>query len=66
MGIHNTHNESGGPCTDDNPCEVDGEGDETSLPGRAYGQRVHMIGACLTAGSALDLSRAECTLTPAA
>ncbi|MFL1378775.1 MULTISPECIES: trypsin-like serine protease [unclassified Nocardiopsis] len=66
VGIHNTHNESGEQCTDDNPCEVDGEGNETSLPGRAYGQQVHMIAACLAAGSELDLSRAECSLPAAA
>ncbi len=65
-GIHNTHNESGGPCTDNNPCEVDGAGEETSLPGRAYGQQVHGVAACLTAGSELDLSLAGCTLPGAA
>ncbi|MEV7076521.1 trypsin-like serine protease [Streptomyces sp. NPDC093990] len=62
VGIHNTHNESGEQCTDNNPCEVDQGGAVTSVQGRAYGQQVHMLGACLTAGSQLDLSRPGCTL----
>lgn len=66
VGIHNTHNESGERCTDDNPCEVDREGNETSLPGRAYGQQVHMLAACLTEGSELDPSRPGCPLPAAA
>ncbi len=63
VGIHNTHNEAGEQCTDNNPCEVDRHGAVTSVPGRAYGQQVHMITPCLTKGSRLDLSREGCTLT---
>ncbi|WP_052192956.1 trypsin-like serine protease [Streptomyces sp. CNQ431] len=66
MGIHNTHNTGGEQCTDNNPCEVEQDGTVTAVQGRAYGQQVHMIGACLTEGSELDLSRAGCTLTAAA
>lgn len=63
VGIHNTHNEAGGKCTDDNPCEVGADGAVTSVKGRGYGQQVHMIAACLTKGSKLDLSRKSCNLT---
>ncbi|WP_066361947.1 trypsin-like serine protease [Herbidospora mongoliensis] len=63
VGIHNTHNEAGGRCTDDNPCEVSPRGAVTSVKGRSYGQQVFTIGACLTKGSRLDLSRKGCTLT---
>ncbi|MFJ1648226.1 hypothetical protein [Streptomyces sp. NPDC088258] len=66
VGIHNTHNEAGERCTDDNPCEVGPDGSVTSVRGRGYGQQVHMIAACLTKGSKLALSRHDCTLTGAA
>ncbi|MEU5926322.1 trypsin-like serine protease [Streptomyces antimycoticus] len=64
-GIHNTHNDAGEQCTDDNPCEVDSDGTVTSVKGRGYGQQVYMIPACLTKGSKLDLSQQGCTLTGA-
>jgi hypothetical protein len=63
--IHNTHNDAGGPCTDDNPCEVGPDGAVTSVEGRGYGQQVYMLTACLTEGTKLDLSRRGCTLTGA-
>ncbi|ONI92935.1 peptidase S1 [Saccharothrix sp. ALI-22-I] len=65
VGIHNTHNVAGEQCTDDNPCEVGPDGAVTSVQGRGYGQQVHLIAACLTKGSKLDLSRQGCTLTGA-
>lgn len=61
-GIHNTHNEAGERCTDDNPCEVGPNGAVTSVKGRSYGQQVNLIGACLSRGSRLDLSRKGCAL----
>ncbi|MCI2418695.1 trypsin-like serine protease [Saccharopolyspora sp. K220] len=63
VGVHNTHNQDGEQCTANNPCEVAEDGTVTAERGRSYGQRVDMITACLTTGSALDLSRPECTLT---
>ena len=63
VGIHNTHNDAGGQCTDDNPCEVGPGGDLTSVQGRAYGQQVYMITSCLSKGSKVDLSRQGCALT---
>lgn len=65
VGIHNTHNDAGEQCTDNNPCEVDSDGTVASVQGRGYGQQVYMAGACLTEGSKLDLSRRGCTLTGA-
>jgi hypothetical protein len=65
VGIHNTHNRDGEECTDNNPCEVDAAGNVTFEQGRGYGQQVHMIAACLTGGSELDLSRRDCALTGA-
>ncbi|MFE3828232.1 trypsin-like serine protease [Streptomyces sp. NPDC059092] len=65
VGIHNTHNDAGEQCTDNNPCEVDQDGDVTSVQGRGYGQQVHMIAACVAKGSKLDLSARGCALTGA-
>ncbi|WP_020502233.1 trypsin-like serine protease [Sciscionella marina] len=62
VGIHNTHNESGARCTENNPCEVAADGAVSSVKGRGYGQQVRMIPGCLTAGSELDLDRPGCTL----
>ncbi|MFI1770006.1 trypsin-like peptidase domain-containing protein, partial [Streptomyces sp. NPDC020800] len=63
VGIHNTHNDDGQQCTNDNPCEVATDGTVTSTKGRGYGQQVNMITACLPRGSRLDLSHQGCTLT---
>ncbi|MER5889768.1 trypsin-like serine protease [Streptomyces sp. NPDC001941] len=63
VGVHNTHNADGEQCTDDNPCEVAADGTTTSTKGRAYGQQVSGLTACLTQGSKLDLTREGCTVT---
>ncbi|APC33619.1 MULTISPECIES: trypsin-like serine protease [Nocardiopsis] len=65
VGVHNTHNRDGEECTDDNPCEVDADGNVTFERGRGYGQQVHTVPACLTDRSELDLSRRGCSLTGA-
>ncbi|GAA4621073.1 trypsin-like serine protease [Saccharopolyspora hordei] len=62
VGVHNTHNRDGGQCTENNPCEVGPDGSVTAVQGRAYGQQVHQVAACLAEGSELDLSRPGCTL----
>ena len=63
VGVHNTHNDSGEPCSDNNPCEVGADGSTTSVQGRSYGQQVDGITACLSAGSRLDLTLPGCALT---
>ncbi|MFD1052482.1 serine protease, partial [Kibdelosporangium lantanae] len=60
VGIHNTGNDSGEQCTDDNPCEVAADGTVTSTRGRGYGQQVDQIAACFT-GSRLDRTYAQLT-----
>ncbi|WP_445277284.1 trypsin-like serine protease [Streptomyces sp. DSM 41033] len=62
VGIHNTHNDDGARCTDNNPCEVGPDGEVTSEKGRAYGQQVYKITKCLAERSELDPSRAGCAL----
>lgn len=66
VGIHSTHNIKGEECTENNPCEVDENGDITAVKGRAYGEQVAMIPACLTSGSRIDLSQRGCVLTKVA
>lgn len=67
IGVHNTTNRDGEQCTKDNPCEVAEDGAVTAEKGRSYAQQVTGIAPCLTEGSALDLTRPDCTLTrPAA
>lgn len=40
VSLHNTQNENGQKCTENNPCEVDSEGRESVIPGQAYGQNL--------------------------
>ncbi|MFJ6349954.1 trypsin-like serine protease [Streptomyces sp. NPDC092046] len=65
VGINNTHNRDGEQCTDNNPCEVGRDGSVTAVRGRSYGQQVHQIAACLTAGSRWKPTRPGCALTGA-
>ncbi|MEV7570661.1 trypsin-like serine protease [Streptomyces tanashiensis] len=65
VGINNTHNRDGEQCTDNNPCEVGRDGSVTAVQGRSYGQQVHQIAACLTAGSRWKLTRPGCAPTGA-
>jgi secreted trypsin-like serine protease len=67
VGVHNTGNDDGGQCTENNPCEVAADGTVTVHKGQRYGQPTTMLPDCLTAGSVLDLAKPGCTLTrPAA
>ncbi|MFI9455836.1 trypsin-like serine protease [Amycolatopsis sp. NPDC052450] len=63
VGVHNTHNDGGQACSDNNPCEVGADGSTTSVPGRSYGQQVDGIAACLGADSRLNLALPGCALT---
>ncbi|MFD5033964.1 trypsin-like serine peptidase [Streptomyces sp. NPDC058405] len=62
VAVNNTGNESGGRCTDNNPCEVDQNGNVTVRQGINYAQETYGIVACVAAGNQIDLSRAGCTL----
>jgi secreted trypsin-like serine protease len=61
VGIHNTTNRDGQKCTEDNPCEVGGDGAVTVRKDRSYAQQVNDIAACLTPYAQLTLS--GCKLT---
>ncbi|MFH8794335.1 serine protease [Streptomyces sp. NPDC017941] len=62
VALNNTGNESGGRCTDNNPCEVDENGKVTVRQGINYGQQTYTIVPCVGAGSKIDLNRPGCTL----
>ncbi|MBB1246048.1 trypsin-like peptidase domain-containing protein [Streptomyces durbertensis] len=62
IGVNSTANRGGTPCALHSPCEVDGNGDTTTRRGIAYGQQVHALTGCVTAGGRLDLTLPACTL----
>ncbi|MBP2475245.1 V8-like Glu-specific endopeptidase [Crossiella equi] len=62
VGVNNTGNESGGRCTQNNPCEVDAAGQVTVRRGINYGQQTFQVNACVTAGNTINPAKPGCTL----
>ncbi|MFB7462216.1 serine protease [Streptomyces sp. NPDC056224] len=62
VAVNNTGNEDGGRCTDNNPCEVDENGNVTVRQGINYAQETYSIVPCIAPGNKIDLSRPGCTL----
>ncbi|WEV25710.1 serine protease [Streptomyces sp. 71268] len=62
VAVNNTGNESGGRCTDNNPCEVDESGQVTVRKGINYAQQSYQITRCVADGNQVDLSLPGCTL----
>ncbi|MGQ4384291.1 S1 family peptidase [Streptomyces sp. SAS_270] len=62
VAVNNTGNEDGQRCTENNPCEVDANGNVTVREGINYAEETYQIAACFGAGNKLDLSRSGCTL----
>ncbi|MET9696869.1 serine protease [Streptomyces sp. NPDC006529] len=62
VAVNNTGNEDGQRCTENNPCEVDQNGNVTVRQGINYGQETYIIVPCIGAGSKIDLTRPGCTL----
>ncbi|MCE6994008.1 serine protease [Saccharothrix sp. S26] len=62
VAINNTGNEDGERCTDNNPCEVDEQGNVTVRRGIGYGQQTHLAVACLTGRGRVDLTAPGCGL----
>lgn len=61
IGINNTSNQGGRACTINNPCEVNQQGQVSSMK-RSYGQQTYQVYGCLTADYVLDLHLPSCTL----
>ncbi|MCX4548575.1 serine protease [Streptomyces sp. NBC_01387] len=62
VAVNNTGNEDGQTCTENNPCEVDENGNVTIHQGINYAEETYGIVACVGAGNKIDLSLAGCTL----
>ncbi len=61
VAVNNTGNESGQECTDNNPCEVDENGEVTVREGINYAQQTYTMVPCI-GGSKIDLDREGCAL----
>ncbi|MER6203075.1 serine protease [Streptomyces sp. NPDC001586] len=62
VAVNNTGNEDGGRCTDNNPCEVDQNGNVTVRQGINYAQETYIIVPCIAPGNKIDLNRPGCLL----
>lgn len=62
IGINNTGNESGERCTENNPCEVDKDGNITYQEGYSYGEQTYWIYTCLAADNTIDVNIPGCLL----
>ncbi|MFR0357932.1 trypsin-like serine peptidase [Streptomyces sediminimaris] len=62
VAVNNTGNEDGRRCTENNPCEVDENGNVTVHEAINYAEETYQIPACFTAGNRLDLSAPGCVL----
>lgn len=62
IGVNNTGFEGGEPCTVNNPCEVDEQGQVTTIADGSYGQQTLHLYSCIDEGFGLDLSREDCAL----
>ncbi|MGW2520771.1 S1 family peptidase [Streptomyces sp. NPDC001617] len=62
VAVNNTGNEDGERCTENNPCEVDENGNVTVRQGINYAEETYQIPACFTTGNKLNLSAGGCVL----
>lgn len=61
IGINNTSNTRGRNCTNNNPCEI--QGDQIIVRrGVRYGQQTYKIYSCLTSDFIFDFNKTECDL----
>ncbi|MFF2785771.1 serine protease [Streptomyces sp. NPDC058049] len=62
VAVNNTGNEDGARCTDNNPCEVDQNGNVTVRQGINYAQQTYIVVPCIAPGNKIDLNRPGCVL----
>ncbi|MEV5877209.1 serine protease [Streptomyces sp. NPDC052101] len=62
VAVNNTGNEDGETCTENNPCEVDENGNVTIHQGINYAEETYQIPACFTTGNKLNLDASGCVL----
>lgn len=63
VAIHNTGNDDGQSCTNNNPCEIGQDGRITVQQGAGYAQRVDWIMSCVDGRGRFDLTLSSCRLT---
>jgi V8-like Glu-specific endopeptidase len=63
IGINNTGNESGEKCTENNPCELDRDGNVVRYEkGLSYVEQIHYIYSCLDSNLNFDVTLDTCNL----
>ncbi|WP_328792075.1 MULTISPECIES: S1 family peptidase [unclassified Streptomyces] len=62
VAVNNTGNEDGARCTENNPCEVDQNGNVTVRQGINYAQQTYIVVPCIAPGNKIDLNRPGCVL----
>jgi V8-like Glu-specific endopeptidase len=62
IAINNTGNEDGQRCTENNPCEIDQNGNVVVKQGTNYGEETYQIYSCLNANNQIDLTVPGCQL----
>lgn len=62
VAVNNTTNKGGKRCLNQNPCEVDVDGNVVYAHGAAYAQDVSGIYSCISHDNSLDLTLPNCTL----
>jgi V8-like Glu-specific endopeptidase len=62
VGINNTGNEDGKRCTDNNPCEVDKDGNITYTKGFNYAEETYWLYSCVNASNQIDMTTPGCVL----
>jgi len=62
IAINNTGNESGQRCTDNNPCEVDKDGNVSFQKGWNYAEETYQVYTCVNSQNEIDLTIPGCEL----
>lgn len=62
IGVNNTYNNDEKVCSLHNPCEVDEDGNITSVRNRGYGQQTYWLYSCIDENFEIDLHRYGCLL----
>lgn len=62
VGINNTGNDDGEKCTENNPCEVDQNGNVVVNRGASYGEETFQIYSCLGPHGQIELTKPGCAL----
>jgi V8-like Glu-specific endopeptidase len=62
IGINNTGNEDGKRCTDNNPCEIDKDGNISYQQGYNYAEQTYWIYSCLNGNGQIDMTVPTCML----